>query len=171
MRIQRVHGLEGLGEEKMRKTYLAEFSDIANALSLQGAEIRGDATRLEIYDACEWLIEERSDGCDWEATGFGLAWVSCICVDGEKGLTAKVWIIALNPISTFPLPMISVTSTLISTTAMIPRPRPRRPTTWVIWFEESHFDALVGKVSLLLGQVDGSMIRRRMPSKPLAANT
>jgi len=69
-------GRRGFGGEKKRTTYLAEFSDIANALSLQGAEIRGDAARLEIQDASEWLIEERSDGCDREATGCRLACIS-----------------------------------------------------------------------------------------------
>ena len=90
---------------------LAELADVADALALERGEVGGDAAVLEVDDAGEGLVEEGADGGDGEVTGFGLE--MCQVVEGWSilcRLTARVWIMALNPISTFPLPMISVTS-------------------------------------------------------------
>jgi hypothetical protein len=56
--------------------YLSKFADIANALALEGAEVSGDTTVLEVHDSSERLIEERPDGQDREVAGFGLVVVS-----------------------------------------------------------------------------------------------
>lgn len=93
-------------------TDLAKLADIANTLALEGAEVRGDAGVLEVDDTGERLVEERTDGEDREVTGFGLQKESAeILSNFDEGiLTARVWIIALKPRSTLPVPMISVTS-------------------------------------------------------------
>lgn len=90
---------------------LAELTDVADALALERGEVGGDTAVLEVNDAGEGLVEEGADGGDGEVTSFGLE--ICQVVKGwsiMRRLTARVWIIALNPMSTFPLPMISVTS-------------------------------------------------------------
>lgn len=51
---------------------LAEFPNIANTLAFERAKIGSDSTILEIDNASEWLIEQRTDGGDRESTGFGL---------------------------------------------------------------------------------------------------
>jgi hypothetical protein len=53
---------------------LAELADVADALALEGAEVGGDARRLEVDDAGEGLVEKAADGLDGEVAGFGLGW-------------------------------------------------------------------------------------------------
>lgn len=90
---------------------LAELTDVTDTLALERGEVGGDAAVLEVDDAGEWLVEEGADGGDGKVTSFGLE-ICQVVKDWSilHRLTARVWIIALNPISTFPLPMISVTS-------------------------------------------------------------
>lgn len=38
------------------------------------------------------------------------------------------------------------------------------PTGWVIWLQQSNLEAFVGKISLLLGQVDRGVVWRRVPN-------
>lgn len=52
--------------------YLAELSDIANTLALEGLEVSGNTTVLEIDNSGKWLIQERSERGNREVTGFGL---------------------------------------------------------------------------------------------------
>jgi hypothetical protein len=95
------------------KMYLSKFANIADAFALEGAEVGGDTAVLEINDARKRFIEERPDGQDWEVTGFGLPTGISNLEQGKSihgKLTARVWIMALNPKSTLPVPMISVTS-------------------------------------------------------------
>lgn len=51
---------------------LAELTDVADALSLEGSEVGGDAAVLEVDDSGEGLVEEGANGGDGEVTGFGL---------------------------------------------------------------------------------------------------
>lgn len=79
---------------------LAELADVSDALALEGLEVGGDAGRLEVDDTGERLVEKTANGCDREATGFGLrSFVSILglgilCHNGGQH-TASVWIIAL----------------------------------------------------------------------------
>lgn len=52
-------------------TYLSKLPHVSDFLALQAAEIRGDPTVLEIHDSGERLVEEGSNGRNWEASGFG----------------------------------------------------------------------------------------------------
>lgn len=98
------------------KANLAELANVADLLALQGAEVFGDSAVLEVDDASEGLVEERTNRGDGEVAGLGLLfWLDAGCIGFEGGRgkvahTARVWIIALKPMSTLPLPMISVTS-------------------------------------------------------------
>jgi hypothetical protein len=74
--------------------YLSELSDVSNLLSLEAAKVGGDAAVLQVNNSSEWLVEKRPNGSDREVAGFA----------------ARVWIMALKPMSIFPDPMISVTS-------------------------------------------------------------
>ena len=49
--------------------HLSKLSDVSDALSTQGLEVRSDAAALEVDDTRERLVEEGSDGSDREATG------------------------------------------------------------------------------------------------------
>lgn len=90
---------------------LAELADVADALALERGEVGGDAAVLKVDDASEGLVQEGADGGDGEVTSFGLDMCQIVkSYSIPRTLTARVWIIALNPMSTFPLPMISVTS-------------------------------------------------------------
>lgn len=51
---------------------LTELTDVANALALQGGEIGGYAAVLEVDNSSERLIKKRTNGGNWEITGFGL---------------------------------------------------------------------------------------------------
>jgi hypothetical protein len=51
---------------------LAELTDVADALALEGAEVGGDSRVLEVDDTGEGLVEEAADGEDGEVAGFGL---------------------------------------------------------------------------------------------------
>lgn len=51
---------------------LAEFADVANTFSLEGAEVRRDARRLQVHDASEGLVQKATEGKDRESTGLGL---------------------------------------------------------------------------------------------------
>jgi hypothetical protein len=62
----------------IRGTYLSKLANIANALTLEGAEVSGYTTVLEVHHSGERLIEERPDGQDREVAGFGLLLVSAI---------------------------------------------------------------------------------------------
>ena len=68
---------------------------------------------------------------------------------------------ALNPMSTFPLPIISVTS--IHKVNKETAKAILMLTAWVIWFEQGDLDALCGEVAQLLSQIHRGMIRRGMP--------
>lgn len=56
--------------------YFAKFTDIADALSAERAEISGYTAIFEVHDAREWLVKKRADRGDGEASGFGLTSVS-----------------------------------------------------------------------------------------------
>lgn len=51
---------------------LAGLADIANALSLQGADVGVDTRVLEVYDSGEQLIEETANGENREVSRSGL---------------------------------------------------------------------------------------------------
>lgn len=92
---------------------LAEFTDVAYALALEGVEVGGDARVFKVDDAGERLVEEGPDGLDGEVASFGLEEARSGVLERQQmneGVTARVWIMALKPRSTLPLPMISVTS-------------------------------------------------------------
>lgn len=58
--------------------YLAKFSDIANALALQGMEVHRYAGRLEINNSCEWFVQKTANRKDRELASLGLGkTVSC----------------------------------------------------------------------------------------------
>ena len=93
-------------------SYLSKLANVTYLLPLQGAEVGGDAAIFEVYHSSERLVQERSNGEDRKVTGFCLSSLSVSDTPPmvHDKLTARVWIIALNPISTLPLPIISVTS-------------------------------------------------------------
>lgn len=62
---------------------LAEFADITDALTHEGAEVGGDAGGLEVHDTGEGLVEKGSDGLDGKAASFASEGV-------DHGLEAKV---------------------------------------------------------------------------------
>ena len=53
-------------------TNLAELADIADPLTLQGAEVGGDSAVLEVHQSREGLVEQGADGVDWEVPSFRL---------------------------------------------------------------------------------------------------
>jgi hypothetical protein len=59
--------------ERRSTAYLSELADIADAFSLEGAEVGRDARVLEVDDAGEGLVEERADRENREVAGFGLS--------------------------------------------------------------------------------------------------
>lgn len=59
-------------QEKVVTNYLAELSNIANTLALEGLEVSGNTTVLEIDNSGERLIQEGTEGGNREVTGFGL---------------------------------------------------------------------------------------------------
>lgn len=89
---------------------LTKLADIANAFALESVEVGCDAGLFEVDNASEGLVEKGANGLDWKVAGFGLN----VCLEGIlvelARPTARVWIMALNPRSTLPVPMISVTS-------------------------------------------------------------
>lgn len=97
-------------QTRLLHDYLAELSDIADTLALEGLEVGGNTTVLEIDDSGKRLVQERSKRGNGEVTGFGLLMFSTRLTEPFGARTAKVWIMALKPMSTLPLPMISVTS-------------------------------------------------------------
>ncbi|KAI6764615.1 hypothetical protein HG531_012502 [Fusarium graminearum] len=50
---------------------LAKLADIADALTLEGAEVGGDARVLEVDDSREGLVEKTADGLDREVSSLG----------------------------------------------------------------------------------------------------
>lgn len=52
--------------------YLAELADVADALSLQRAEVLGDSAGLQVHDSGEGLVEEGADGGHGEVASLGL---------------------------------------------------------------------------------------------------
>jgi len=58
--------------------YLAKFSHVTNLLAFEGAEIGGDAAGLEVDDTGKGFVEQRADGLNREAAGFGLRKVSMV---------------------------------------------------------------------------------------------
>jgi hypothetical protein len=91
--------------------YLPKFTNVSDSLALQGAEILRNAAILEIDNSSERFIKERSCRDDREVAGFGLVFMSVLVdIFRQVDQTAKVWIMALKPMSTLPLPIISVTS-------------------------------------------------------------
>jgi hypothetical protein len=52
--------------------YLAEFSNIADTLALEGLEVSGNTTVLEIDNSGKRLVQERTERGNREVTGFGL---------------------------------------------------------------------------------------------------
>lgn len=69
---------------------------------------------------------------------------------------------ALKPRSTFPLPMISVTSYYLSVTEQ--EIQTHKPYARVIGLQKSHLDALILEVPLGLGQVQRCMVGGSMPA-------
>jgi hypothetical protein len=59
--------------ERRSTAYLSELADIADAFSLEGAEVGRDARVFEVDDAGEGLVEERADRENREVAGFGLS--------------------------------------------------------------------------------------------------
>jgi hypothetical protein len=59
--------------ERRSTAYLPELADIADAFSLEGAEVGRDARVLQVDDAGEGLVEERADRENREVAGFGLS--------------------------------------------------------------------------------------------------
>ena len=59
--------------ERRSTAYLSELADIADAFSLEGAEVSRDAGVFQVDNAGEGLVEERADGEDREVAGFGLS--------------------------------------------------------------------------------------------------
>lgn len=76
--------------ERRSTAYLSELADIANALALEGAEVGGDTTVLEVHHSGERLIEERPDGQDREVAGFGLNLMSAILLQKHLQHTRNV---------------------------------------------------------------------------------
>jgi hypothetical protein len=58
--------------ERRECPYLSELADIADLLTLQGAEVLGDSAVLEVDNAGEGLVKKRADRGDGEVAGFGL---------------------------------------------------------------------------------------------------
>jgi len=56
----------------MVKPYLAKLANIADSFALEGAEIGRDARVFQVDDTGKGLIEEGTDGKNWEVAGFGL---------------------------------------------------------------------------------------------------
>lgn len=59
--------------ERRSTAYLSELADIADAFSLEGAEVGRDTGVFQVDNAGEGLVEERADGEDREVAGFGLS--------------------------------------------------------------------------------------------------
>lgn len=74
-----VFGFLGMLRTRHVRIYLSKLADIADTLALEGAEVGSDAAVLEVYHSGERLIEEGSDGQDWEVTSFGLLQESDTC--------------------------------------------------------------------------------------------
>lgn len=51
---------------------LAELADVSNSLTLERAEVGGDARILEVYHAGEWLVQETADREHGKVTSLGL---------------------------------------------------------------------------------------------------
>jgi hypothetical protein len=58
--------------EKRVCPYLSELADVADPLTLQGAEVLGDSAVLEVDNTSEGLIKKRADRGDGKVAGFGL---------------------------------------------------------------------------------------------------
>lgn len=81
-----------------------------------------------------------------------------------RALPARVWIMALKPRSTLPLPMISVTSWREGQYFdWAVRGRQEITHAGVVGLEESNLEAFVGEVALGLSKVDGGMVGSGMP--------
>ncbi|KAL3709208.1 hypothetical protein TMatcc_002998 [Talaromyces marneffei ATCC 18224] len=65
--------------------YFAKLSNVTNTFALEGLEVGGNTAVLEVDNSSKRLVQKGTEG-------------------------ANVWIMALKPMSTLPLPMISVTS-------------------------------------------------------------
>lgn len=52
-------------------SYLAKLANIANTLTLEGAEVGGDARVLQVDDTGERLVKKGPNGQDREVAGFG----------------------------------------------------------------------------------------------------
>lgn len=59
-------------------TNLAEFADIANPLALQGAEVGGDTTLLQVHNTRKRLVQKRSNRGHGKTARFGLAPVNTV---------------------------------------------------------------------------------------------
>ena len=84
-----------------------------------------------------------------------------------RALAARVWIMALKPMSTLPEPMISVTS-VVTLRQLLPlweeETTEKRRTGRIVRLQKSNLDILLGEESLLLRKEDGCVVRRRVPS-------
>ena len=54
------------------RSNLAKFTDVADSLALERAEVFGDSAALQVDEARERLIEQRANRSDREVPGFGL---------------------------------------------------------------------------------------------------
>lgn len=57
---------------------LSKFTDVADSLALERAEVFGDSTALQVDKASEGLIEQGANRSNREVTGFGLFPVSIV---------------------------------------------------------------------------------------------
>lgn len=147
-RHHRVGTGETRGQEE-RGRNLSKFPNVADALSVQGLKVGSDARFLEVDDAGERLVEERTDRGDGEATSLGGQRV-------DHGLEAHVDLAGSNELGnifSIPLDMLAVDE----------GGGEQKRTGRVVGLQDGDFQVLLGKVTKLLGQIEGRMVWGCLP--------
>ena len=132
---------------RLSEAHLAELANVSDLLALEGAEVLGDTTRLEVHDTGERLVEERADGGDGEVTSLGLEdishvqsqtlWRATHSQGVDHGLEAHVDLAATDDLSHIG---------------------------GVIGLKQSHLQAFILEVASALGEVEGGVVRGCVPA-------
>jgi len=64
--------IPAVASESHLGTYLSEFANVADLLTLQRAEVGGDTTVLEVHNSSERLVKKRPDGEYRKVASFSL---------------------------------------------------------------------------------------------------
>lgn len=129
--------------------YLAELSDIADTLAFQRAEVLGDSAGLQVHDSSEGLIEQGADGGHWEVAGLGLETVLVLAMSDFMS-----WILDTHR---------QGVDHSLETHVDLAAADDLGYIGGVVRLEQSHLETFIFEVASGLGEVQGGVVRGRVP--------